>query len=56
MSSREDLQKRIDTLGSELRSSQAEKDEVERRNVILQARVQHLEDEVAALKNGRNTP
>ncbi len=50
---RDDMQARIDALGVELGAEKAEKAEVERRNVILQARVQHLEDEVAALKNGR---
>ncbi len=41
------------TLRDELGVERAEKAEVERRNGILQTRVQHLEDEVAALKNGR---
>ncbi len=51
-SSREDLEKRIDTLSRDLRTAQGEKDEVERRNVILLDRVKHLEDEVATLKKG----
>ncbi len=40
------------TLRDELGAERAEKAEVERKNGILRSRVQHLEDEVAALKNG----
>ncbi len=50
---RDEMQARIDELSAGLRAEKEEKAAVSRENVRLLVRVKHLEDEVAALKDGK---